>query len=262
MTRPTHNAHSQPTLPEARQLRQWVAGVDGCRTGWVVVLHPLNDPAAAILRHVATFADVLALPENPIAVAIDIPIGLPPTTSTGGRDADVKARRVLGGRQSAVFAVPARAAVMCTDYREACAAALATSEPPRKVSKQAFNIFPKIREVDALMTPDLQTRIREVHPEVAFWALNGCAALETPKKIKSRPNPDGLAQRRALLAGAGYDQAFLTRQHLPAKDAGPDDVLDATVNAWSAQRIARGEAVRFPDQPDRDEKGLAIEIWG
>jgi len=33
----------------------------------------------------------------------------------------------------------------------ACAAALATSDPPRKVSKQCFHIFPRIREIDALL---------------------------------------------------------------------------------------------------------------
>ena len=40
------------------------------------------------------------------------------------------------------------AAIYARDYREACRVAQATSEPPRKVSKQLFNIAPKIREVD------------------------------------------------------------------------------------------------------------------
>ena len=33
------------------------------------------------------------------------------------------------------------------------------SEPPRKVSKQCFNLFPKMREVDEQMTPALQERV-------------------------------------------------------------------------------------------------------
>ncbi|MEM7774852.1 MAG: DUF429 domain-containing protein [Pseudomonadota bacterium] len=240
----------------------YVAGVDGCRAGWVVALHPAHRPDQCRILHVPQFADVLAIPEAPRAIAVDIPIGLPDQTGRGGRDADVGARAVLGGRQSAVFAVPSRAAVMCEEYRAACDLALQTSDPPRKVSKQAFNIFPKIREVDRVMTPELQDRVREVHPELAFWALNGQQPLATPKKIKSKPNPDGLAQRRSLLAAAGYDPDFLTVKHLPARIAGPDDVLDATVNAWTATRLLAGHAIRFPSEPQRDARGLRIEIWG
>ena len=59
---------------------------------------------------------------------------------------------------------------------EACRIAQATSEPPRKVSKQLFNIAPKIREVDEVPARRRRTppaRVFEVHPELAFWRLNG-----------------------------------------------------------------------------------------
>ncbi|MEO1695074.1 MAG: DUF429 domain-containing protein [Pseudomonadota bacterium] len=242
----------------------WVAGVDGCPTGWVVVLRPLDDPAAARVQHVATFPDILALPEQPAVIAIDIPIGLPDSVTTGGRDADIQARRVLGKRQSAVFAMPSRAAVFAGSYPDSCAAALASSDPPRKISKQAYNLFPKVREVDAAMTTALQDRVFEVHPEVAFWALNDEEPLATAKKVKSRPNPEGLAQRRALLSSpvAGFAPAFLAADHLPKRIAGADDVLDATVNAHVAARIYRGEARRFPPEPGIDARGLRMEIWG
>ncbi len=58
-----------------------------------------------------------------------------------------------------MFAVPARAAVAQSDYRQACDVALALSDPPRKISKQTFNIFPKIREVDGAITPEMQRRV-------------------------------------------------------------------------------------------------------
>ncbi|MEL6871540.1 MAG: DUF429 domain-containing protein, partial [Pseudomonadota bacterium] len=134
-------------------MTEYVAGIDGDPAAAAAVIYPLGAPEQAEVRLLATFADVLALPEQPAAIAIDIPIGLPDQTGIGGRDADIAARRVLGARQSSVFAVPSRAAVACADYGDACARAFETSDPPRKVSKQAFNIFPKIREVDALMTP-------------------------------------------------------------------------------------------------------------
>ncbi len=147
-----------------------------------------------------------------------------------------------------------------TDYRRACDAAMAHSEPPRQISKQMFHLFPKIREVDAVMTPALQQRVFECHPELAFWTMNGRAAPHEPKKLKGREHLPGLEQRRALLSAQGYDEAFLRDQHAPRSKAGPDDFLDACACAWTAARILRGEAIRFPPDPPLDAKGLRMEI--
>ena len=238
-----------------------VAGVDGCRAGWLVVVRPLDGIGRPAVRIVATFAEVLALPEAPSLIAVDIPIGLPERSGIGGRAADIGARAKLGARQSSVFAVPARAAVMETDYGRACAVALLHSEPPRKVSKQTFNLFAKIREVDRLMTPALQARVVECHPETAFWAMNGAAPLALPKKVKSRPNAPGLALRRRLLAGAGWPMDFLATMPFRTADAGPDDLLDACGCAWTALRVLNGAALRFPAAPPLDARGLRQEIW-
>ena len=48
----------------------------------------------------------------------------------------------------------------------------------------------------------------EVHPELAFWRLNGERALTEPKKIKSRPYEPGLALRRRLLIAAGLAETM------------------------------------------------------
>lgn len=241
-------------------MSRMVAGVDGCRGGWIVVLRPLESPAEAEISLFRTFEEVLVLDPSVQVFAVDIPIGLPERGGPGGRLCDKEARAGLGGRQSAVFAVPSRSAVMCESYRQACRVAELTSDPPKKVSKQTFNIFAKIREVDRVMTPQLQSRIYEVHPEVAFWALNGKTSLEQPKKLKSRPYPPGLAVRRRLLAAAGYAPPLLNSNCFRSSDAGADDILDAIVNSWSAARIACGAACRFPAHPPRDARGLRMEI--
>jgi predicted RNase H-like nuclease len=236
-----------------------VAGIDGCPGGWVVVLRPLDNPGQATALLVRTFAEVLALSPQPAMICVDMPIGLP---DNGGRWADRTARSVLGKRKSSIFSVPSRAAIMQTDYPEACRVAAETSEPSRKVSQQAFHLFGKIREIDAVMTPALQDLVRETHPEVAFWALNGERPLEEPKKRKSRVHPAGMALRRSLLEAAGYDAVFLSAKHFRTKDVGADDLLDAAVCSWTAARMARGEARRFPAEPLLDGKGLRMEIWG
>lgn len=226
-----------------------------------MVIAPLQQLNRAEPVLCPTFADILALRPEPKIIAVDMPIGLPERVGPGGRDPERLVRPLLGARQSSVFSVPARAAVMQDDYHAACAAALAHSDPPRKVSKQCFHIFPKIREIDALMTPDLQSRVYESHPELAFWALNGEQAVPVPKKVKSRPNTEGLDFRRDLLARAGFARALLTETSFKARDVGADDLLDACATCWSAARIARGEAKCFPPHPRSDGKGLRTAIW-
>jgi predicted RNase H-like nuclease len=240
----------------------WVAGVDGCKAGWIVALRRIDDPGTATLRLCQTFAEVLALPEAPGPIAIDIPIGLAGCATKGGRRADIEARAVLGPRQSSIFAMPARAAIAETDYRDACRVALANSDPPRMISKQAFYLFPKIREVDALMTPELQARVVECHPELAFYGLNGDRPLNEPKKAKSKVHLLGITLRQNLLAAAGYHTDILKVHSFKASHVGIDDRLDALANSWSAARIAIGLGRRFPDRPLFDERGLRMEIWG
>jgi predicted RNase H-like nuclease len=239
---------------------EWVAGVDGCRAGWIVAFAGA-DNADVRVRVVTTFADVFAAPEQPRLVAVDIPIGLPAHIGPQGRGPEYAVRPLLGDRQSSVFAVPSRSAVYAPDYGAACRLALETSGPPRKVSKQLFMIAPKIREVDAMLrnTPGLAARVFEVHPEVAFWRLNGGQALHEPKKIKGRPYGPGLALRRDLLVGHGFSQT-VTEQDAPA-GAAEDDLLDALACAVIARRILAGTAMPFPDPPLRDEFGLPVAIW-
>jgi predicted RNase H-like nuclease len=237
-----------------------VAGVDGCKAGWVCVLvdAATGAPRDAFIR--ASLAEIAGLDEV-VRIAIDVPIGVEDVTTALGRGCDTALRRELGSRQSSVFAVPSRAAIAEVDYRMACAAALAHSDPPRMVSKQCFHIFPKIREADALITPEAQARIVECHPEGAFWAMNGMQPLTEPKKLKSRAYPQGLALRRALLERAGFPASFLAAHRFRASQAGEDDLLDGCACAWTARRVLRGEARRFPDEPRLDARGLRMEIW-
>jgi len=236
----------------------WLAGVDGCPAGWIAAF---TRPAGGEVRIVVKprFADVLA--EAKGIVAVDIPIGLPERTGIGGRAAESVVRPLLGARQSSVFSVPSRAAIYAVDYAASCTAALATSDPRRKVSKQLFNIAPKIREVDAVLRADaaLGARVFEVHPELAFWRLNGEVALDLPKKVKSRCHEPGLALRRGLLIAEAFPAEVVAAK--APKGAGPDDLLDALACAAIARRLYAGQARPFPDPPPRDAYGLPMAIW-
>jgi predicted RNase H-like nuclease len=235
-----------------------IAGVDGCPAGWVVAF--LGEAGECHVVVVERFADVFA-GGTPAVVAVDMPIGLPERVGPAGRGPEAAVRPLLGSRQSSVFSVPSRAAVYADDFRAGCRAALATSEPPRMMSKQLFHITPKIREVDGFLraAPELSRHVFEVHPEVAFWRLNGERALTEPKKVKGRPHGPGLAQRCDLLIGAGIPTQVIDQG--PPAGAAIDDLLDALACALTARRIKAGEARPFPDPPGRDAFGLPMAIW-
>jgi predicted RNase H-like nuclease len=229
-----------------------VAGVDGCPAGWIAALWDGREQLTAQLC--PSFADVMALPAQ--IIAVDMPIGLP---ERSGRPPEREVRARLGERQSSVFAVPAEKAVYCIDYRKACAINLSHSDPPKKVSKQCFHLFPKMREIDALITPAHQSRVFESHPELAFWVMNGETPLSLPKKVKGQPFPPGLALRRELLRKNGVPVDGLTHDYR-RRDVGPDDILDACACTFVAWRILNRRSIRFPADPPLNAKGLRMEI--
>lgn len=244
------------------------AGLDGCRGAWIVARW---DGARQLrLVRLAAVADLFAVPDAPAVAAVDMPIGLPERVGAKGRAPERNVRPLLGMRQSSVFSVPSRAAVEAglgagdetERYRAACAAALASSDPPRSVAKQCFHLFPKIGEVDLLLRtrPELRTRLVECHPEVAFWAMNGQRPLDLPKKVKNRPHPSGLDLRIRLLGASGVPTDLLTEQNARALGAGLDDLVDACACVVTAKRINEGNALSFPDPPERDAFGLSIAI--
>lgn len=244
-----------------------IVGVDGCKRGWVAVAGSLPE-----LRVYERFSDLLA-DNSGAMIAVDMPIGLPERITGGGRSPEKLVRPMLGQRQSSVFAMPAREVVemgaamsgkTADDYplhRRASALAKTLSDPAKGVSIQGFYLFPKILEIDALLRAGagLKVRVKESHPEVAFAVLNGGTPMQQPKKIKGRVNAAGMEERRALLARHGLDAPFLTGK--PPSGVGTDDVMDAAVCWLVAGRIANGEAMSFPDPPERDGHGIEIAIW-
>ena len=242
------------------------AGVDGCKGGWIVVRRVGGLPIE--VRVFKRFADIVAWLPDDAVIAVDMPIGLPETGTPGGRAAERAARPLLKKRRSSLFAIPSRSCTYAVTgpvekggyiaaHALASKQARRTSEPPAGVSIQAFGIFPKIRELDALLreTPTLQKRVFESHPEIAFLTLNGGMEMNWNKS-----GVEGEEERRRVLLAHGFDASFLSQTPASRPEAKQDDFLDACVLALVAERIASGAAVSFPDPPDRDEFGLPISI--
>lgn len=248
-----------------------LVGVDGCKAGWIAVRRePGAPPSVSVFSSFAMLLE--ALPAG-VTIAVDMPIGLPDFSQRGGRGPEALVRPLLGQRQSSVFAIPSRAALYADTsdfttveawnaaHRQASEVAKTTSDPPRGVSIQAFGIFSKIREIDALLIarPELRTFVFESHPEVAFCRLNGGQAMSLPKKIKGAVNPAGMEERKALLCRHGYQKDFLDQP--PPRGAAADDFLDAAAMMLIAGRIAGGGARPYPDPPLADRFGIPVAIW-
>jgi predicted RNase H-like nuclease len=207
-----------------------IAGIDGCKNGWIIV----TARAVVVVEH-------LRLEEFAL-VGVDMPIGLldgPP------RGCDVAARKYLERAGSSVFPAPPRAALVHTEYRSALAAARAAMG--RGISKQTFNIMPKVAELDRLVDGSNQNSIIEVHPECSFKMLNG------DQSLPSKKSNEGEKKRRQLLA-----DHFAMPSTAP-KGAAVDDMLDAYAVLWSAMRFRRGEHRVFGDG-QRDTRGIEMRI--
>jgi predicted RNase H-like nuclease len=237
---------------------RWVAGVDGCRGGWLVILWAVADAAPTSTRVASrlckNFAQVLALPESPVAIAVDMPIGLLERHVPGGRACDRAARALLGRpRSSSVFTPPTRSGLAATAYAEAAALNGAG------MSKESFNILPKIRELDAALSAQDQQRVFEAHPELVFTRLSGAPLRHNKKTLQGRRERTRLLRR---VFGASFQDATRLRLIHGLRNAALDDVADAYALAYTARCIHEGTALRVPEtEPARDARGLRMEIW-
>lgn len=233
-----------------------VAGVDGCRTGWVVALAEVT-PDGPVVRSVdvaptlGPLLDRVARAEVQV-VAVDMPVGL---AVDRPRAADRAARAALGPRRASVFPAPVRAVLEAADHADAVARSRAACGAGIPV--QAWHLVPKIREVDLLLraaTPAVRSVVRETHPELAFAVL-GDGPCVHPKRT-----PAGRRERLARLRPWVPDR-WTTPSRTPS-GAARDDVLDALVLAVrAAQWLGTGPtAVVLGDETDT--YGLRMQVWG
>lgn len=230
-----------------------LVGLDGCKRGWVVAM---SDESLQTLEFeiADTFSEVFHFAADSTLLVVDIPIGL---AKDDVRACDRAARNSLGSpRNTSVFSAPCRATLYAATYTEACTLNIAARG--KAVSQQLFGILPKIREVDAVMTPERQRYVREAHPEVIFATLTGIGS----GLVHAKQTADGERERLALLSR--YVPVFdpvMVRSRLGAARVGRDDIIDAVACLVTAYRIFTGVARVLPEgDVPRDEHGLRMEI--
>lgn len=188
--------------------------------------------------------------ERTAVVAADMPIGLP---ETGRRQCDLDARALLPPRaRSRIFMDLRRPLLECSRYDEANCMA---RHDGHGLSRQAWNLQPRLRELDAYMTPKRQERVLEAHPELVFHRLNNWRPVDRKKTA------EGYRQRLRLLSEAGLEGIREAIPASPRRLAAPDDFLDAAACALAAYWSARDQGHHVPGgSVETDARGLRMEI--
>jgi len=227
-----------------------IAGVDGCRGGWLCV-EQIDDMVRS--RIYRTFNDLIDDLSADSVIAIDVPIGLPDADE---RPCDKIARKILGPpRASSVFPAPVRGVLSESDYQLACKKHRQIDG--RALTKQAFAILGKINDVDAVLSaePFLQQRVREVHPEVCFATWNNEIPMQY-NKAKSL----GRFEREQLIDTEWPGHRSKLIADMTGCDFRRDDLNDAFAALWTAKRISLGTA-RVLGSQSIDRHGLRMEMW-
>jgi len=222
-----------------------VVGVDGCRGGWLAVALTADVATARVFRH---FGELLHAYPAAVAFAVDMPIGLWASGRARARPCDDIAKKRLGKRAACVFIPPTRAMLRATSYVPLRAEGL---------SVQAYNLIPRIRELDMLITPELQERVWESHPELSFAAMMGKPIADSKRTARGQA-----ARRHAVLHAVGMENSQLDALWCSCRHAGAsyDDLLDAVALAWSAWRHTMNQSEVCVGEPLRDERGLLMAI--
>ena len=153
-----------------------------------------------------------------------------------------------------VFSPPVRPTLRASSFEEALRLNRASSTHALGISRQSFGILRKIREVDDMMSPSLQERVFEVHPEVSLSALHG-----SPMKESKKSKPGRSARIHALERAWRCKLGEIIETHRCSTVA-RDDIVDAMAACWTAERVHAGTETRLPAEPPRDSKGLRMEI--
>lgn len=241
-------------------------GIDATRYGWIMA--GIGEKTDVIRFHqdlhsLLNELTKLLSDKNSVksTILIDMPIGLSDKSFARyvQRPCDAAARKMLGRKHSSIFSPPSIEALFEKSYADA--SRINFEVLGKKLSKQSWNIAPKIRELNAFLhlNPQWRGRILESHPELAFQFLNNNQCLLHSKKTK-----EGITERIQILekhypSAGGIFQSFLENKALRIK-ANKDDMTDALCLA--VLNYKRGENLRnISDEYPEDSLGNRMGIW-
>lgn len=227
-----------------------VIGLDACKMGWCGI--GLVEDTYIY----ECFENLTALwhsHPNLNRILIDIPIGL--SSKNFKRTLDAKARTLLQKRKSSIFSPSCREALYEDNYKDALT--INKQICGKGISIQAYNIGPKIKEVDEWYnTKPEQLQVYEAHPELCFKSLNQNTDLDFSKHDKV-----GIEERKSILFNQNKSLEQIYVQVLKVykrNQVKPDDILDAM--ALFLVNLNNNNLKYVVDQNKVDETGKHLKI--
>ena len=231
-----------------------LAGVDACKGGWIVAKSaswPCKEiPCLAVCPD---FRAVLALTADCRRVAVDIPIGLP--SGKHLRRCDLEAKQLLSGHNtSALFYAPPRETLHAESPEQF--QRLHRKARGTGAGLPVWGFLPKVIEANKLMTPALQKRVIEFHPELTWFRLAG-------ENLESKHTFEGIIERKKLIHKTVPGLELLLRwKDFLGRAAAQDDILDALIGIAVAKGSLRHSPYHLPaGKTETDKTGLRMEMW-
>ncbi len=241
-------------------------GIDACRSGWIMIV--IHKPENQFSYHFSpTFSDLVnnvKTKKKSYRFLVDMPIGLLSLKNIDPvqphqRKCDMQARKILGKKHSSVFTPPCRQALYQKTYSSASATNYMITG--KKISKQTWNIFHRIKEVNEYLQENQWARsiIFESHPELAYQKLNNQISLQYSKKKN-----EGILERLNILSRYHPGTTSLCRVIASDKTLKgkmqKDDIVDAMVlsilNYYRDDKLSN-----ITEENLEDEMGLTMGIW-
>jgi len=225
-----------------------VIGIDGCKSGWITA--KILENKSISFQIIENLNDRYLQESNLSHIGIDIPLQL---SHSGKRLAEIEARSLLKNRACTIFSPPTLNALRAKSYIDACDVNF--KECGKRISKQSWNLFPKIREAQAFLENNSISKlgIFEVHPELSFMAMNDMSLI-----VESKKTDIGREIRINLIKKFFPRFSFKSvRNKFKKTQVLDDDILDSISVLWSTQRIVDNIANFVP----KDHKKTNMRIY-
>ena len=214
-----------------------VIGIDGCKAGWITA--KILENKSISFQIIENLNDSHLKEGNLSHIGIDIPLQL---SHSGKRLAEIEARALLRNRACTIFSPPTLNALRAKNYIDACDVNF--KECGKRISKQSWNLFPKIKEAQEFLVNNSISKLRvfEVHPELSFMAMNGMSLINASKKT------DIGREIRIKLVQKFFPRFSFeaVRNKYKKSQVLDDDILDSISVLWSTQRIVDNIAIFLP----------------
>ena len=197
-------------------------GIDGCQNGWLISSIKKNKINYQFSPTLTKF------PFEPNAtITIDMPLELPKTIDDYPKKSEQQAKKILGQRHSCIFYAPLATWLQLPyeTINEQC-----TNHAKPKLSKQSYQLFPKIIELQTFKKQSLHLKQYESHPECVFQLLNQNVPLPSKKTSPGIEIRINLLNEHLL---TGIQHKILTDDPLL------EDIIDSLSMLWVSINITK-----------------------